>query len=113
MATSIPQTSWPNGLGGGAEQHRVPPSVGLEVGAVGERHLDLEEHLALAGHGIGNVLESQVAGPVEPQRPHGVKTTFSASRRRKSSSPSAKRSSGRTVGSGTSTSWSSARASGM
>ena len=39
---------------------------------------------------------------MQPERPHGVKTTFNASRRRKSSSPSAKRSSGSTVGSGTS-----------
>ena len=89
----------------------MPAAVGLEVGAVGERDLDLEEDVSLAGHGVGHVLEPQVAGRMEPERPHGVKTTFSASRRRKRSSPSAKRSSGSTIGSGTSRSSRSATAS--
>ena len=70
VATSIPQTSWPNGLGGGAEQDRVPTAVRLQVGAVGERHLDLEEHLALGRSRLGHVLEPQVAGAVEDERAH-------------------------------------------
>ena len=51
----------------------------FRVGAVGERDLDLDEHVAGAGLRIGNVLEPQVARPVEDERLHGVKTTFSAS----------------------------------
>ena len=50
----------------------------LQVGAVGERDLDLDEHVARAGLGARHVLQPQVAGPVEAQRLHGVKTTLSA-----------------------------------
>ena len=53
----------------------------LRVGAVGERDLDLDEHVAGAGLRVGDVLEPDVARPVEDQRLHGVKTTFSASPR--------------------------------
>ena len=80
----------------------------LGVGAVGERDLDLHEHVAGPRPRGGHVLEPHVARPVEAERSHGVKTTLSASRRRYSSSPSAKRSSGSTVGSGSSRSGSSA-----
>ena len=55
------------------EQDRVPAAVRLQVGAVGEGHLDLEEHLALGRCRLGNVLEPQVPGAVEDQcahRPH-------------------------------------------
>src|SRR4029079_2667850 len=96
-----------------AEENRVAAPVRLEVGAVGQRDLDLEEDLTVAGHRIRDVLEPEVARAVQDQRPHVVKTTFVASRRRYSSSPSAKRSSGSTVGSGRSRSCSSATASGM
>ena len=43
----------------------------LQVGAVGERDLDLDEHVALGGgSGSRHVLEPQVARPVEDERPH-------------------------------------------
>ena len=60
----------------------MTPVERLRVGAVGERDLDLDEHVAGPRLGPGDVLEPDVAGPVEDQRPHGVKTTFSASPRR-------------------------------
>src|SRR5438046_3212054 len=82
----------------------------LEVGAVGERDLDLHEHVALAGNRVRHILDAQVARCVEARCLHGTKTTFNASRRTKSSSPSWKRSSGSTVGSGTSRSGRSAAA---
>ena len=56
----------------------MPAPEGLQVGAVGERDLDLDEHVARARLGAGNLLEPQVARAVEAQGPHGVKTTFSA-----------------------------------
>jgi hypothetical protein len=65
-----------------AEQHGVTPVVRLRVGAVGECDLDLDEHVAGSRLGTGDVLEPDVARPVEDQRPHGVKTTFRASPRR-------------------------------
>ena len=57
-------------------------AVRLEVCAVRERDLDLEENVSVAGDRLGDVLEAQVARAVEAQRPHGAKTTFKASRRR-------------------------------
>ena len=96
-----------------AEQHGVAAAIGLQVGPVREGDLDLEYDVSLVRCGVVDLLQPEVAGAVQPEGSHGVKTTFSASRRRNSSSPSAKRSSGRTAGSGTSRSWSSARASGM
>ena len=86
-----------------AEQHGVSAAVGLEIGAVGQRDLDLEEDVAVARNRVGRRprAEGRRAHGAD-ERPHGVKTTFSASRRRKSSSPSANRSSGSTIGSGTS-----------
>ncbi len=104
------------------EQHGVAAPERLQVGAVGERHLDLHEHVAL-GLGLGprHVLEPQVAGPVEDEGPHrvgtpgawlrarrrspaahGTSTTFSARPSRCSASASSNRSSGSTVGSGSS-----------
>ena len=65
-----------------AEEDRVAAPVRLEVGAVGQRDLDLEEDLAVAGHRVRDVLEPEVARAVQDQRPHVVKTTFVASRRR-------------------------------
>ena len=103
----------PERAGRRVEQDRMTATVGLHVGSVRERYLDLEEDVALAGNRVGHLVEPQVAGCMQAERPHGVKTTFRASRRRKSSSPSAKRSSGRSVGSGTSRSSRSATASDM
>ena len=57
-------------------------AVRLEVGAVGQRDLDLEENVSVAGDRLGDVLEAEVAGAVEAQCPHGAKTTLRASRRR-------------------------------
>ena len=50
----------------------------LQVGAVGERDLDLHEHVARPRLGVWHVLEPQVAGTVEAERLHGVNTTLSA-----------------------------------
>ena len=50
----------------------------LQVGAVGERDLDLDEHVARPRLRVRHVLEPQVAGAVEAERPHGVNTTLSA-----------------------------------
>ena len=55
------------------EQHRVPAPKRLQVGAVGERHLDLHEHVPVVDDlGPRHVLEPQVAGAVEDERPHGA-----------------------------------------
>src|SRR4051794_21998145 len=44
---------------------------GLEVGAVRQRHLDLDEHVAVCDRfGSRNILEPQVAGAVEDERLH-------------------------------------------
>ena len=98
----MPQNSWPNGLGGGPEQHGVAAPERLQVGAVGERHLDLHEHVAVGLRlGPRHVLEPEVARAVEDERPHGVEDDLERlDRLRKSCSPSSKRSSGSTVGSG-------------
>src|SRR5439155_8700849 len=93
------------------EQQRVAAAERLEVGAVSERELDLYEDVARARFRVGHLLDALVARRVEPRRSHGRKTTFSASRRRNRSSPSANRASGSTVGSGTSSSGRSAAAS--
>ena len=42
----------------------------LRVGAVGERDLDLDEHVARPGLGAGHLLDPQVAGAVEAERSH-------------------------------------------
>ena len=60
------------------EEQWVPAPEGLEVGSVGERDLDLDEHVAGAWLRPRHFLEPQIAGAVEPKRPHGVKTTLSA-----------------------------------
>ena len=52
------------------EQDRVTAAVGLQVGAVGERELDPEEHLAFGRRRLWNVLEPQVPGAVEDERAH-------------------------------------------
>ena len=93
------------------QQERMSTAERLQVGSVGECGLDLHEHLARSGLRIGDGLDAKVTGRVEPGSPHGVNTTFSASRRRNRSSPSAKRSSGSTTGSGTSSCGRSAAAS--
>ena len=65
-----------------ARQQRVPAPVRLQVGAVGERHLDLHEHVARARLRPRHLLDPQITGRVETRCLHGVKTTFSASPRR-------------------------------
>ena len=60
----------------------MPAPERLQVGAVGERDLDLHEHVARPGLRPRHVLDPQVAGRVQQRRLHGVKTTFSASPRR-------------------------------
>ena len=92
------------------QQQRMPATERLQVGAVRQRDLDLDEHVAGSRHRVGHLLDAQVADAVVAQRPHGTNTTFAASRARNSSSPSANRSSGSTVGSGRSSSGSSAAA---
>ena len=76
VATSKPQNSWPNGDGSSDEQQRMPAPERLQVGAVGERDLDLHEHVAASRLRIGHVLDAQVAGPVEARGSHGVNTTL-------------------------------------
>ena len=56
----------------------MPAAERLEVGAVRQRDLDAHEHVARACDGIGDLVDPDVAGAVPAQRPHGVKTTFSA-----------------------------------
>src|SRR5437870_5806651 len=94
-----------------AEQNGMAAPERLQVGAVRQRDLDAHEHVAVAGLRARDVLDAYVTRGVEARRPHGVNTTLSASRRRNSSSPSANLSSGRTIGSGTSSSGRSAAAS--
>ena len=96
-----------------SEQHRVAAAERLQVGAVGERHVDPHEHVAGAGLGPRHLFQPQVAGAMEEESPHGVKTTLSAWPERYSSTPSVKRSNGSTVGSGTSSSGRRAAASSM
>ena len=61
-----------------AQQDRMPAAVRLQIRAVGQRDLDLHEHLAGPGLGLRHVLDAQVARRVQPRRLHGVNTTFSA-----------------------------------
>jgi hypothetical protein len=61
------------------QQERVAAAEGLRVGAVGERDLDLDEHVAGPRHGLRHLLHPQVAGAVVAEGPHGVKTTLTAS----------------------------------
>jgi hypothetical protein len=65
-----------------AEKERVAPTERLRVGPAGERGLDGNENLAGTRLRARNVLETDIAGPVEAKRLHGVNTTLSASRRR-------------------------------
>ena len=51
----------------------------LRVGPVRERDLDLDEDLARPRLRARNLLDTEVAGSVVEERPHGVKTTFTAS----------------------------------
>ena len=51
----------------------------LRVSAVGERHLDPDEHVAGARLRVRNLLDPQVSRPVVEERPYGLNTTFTAS----------------------------------
>ena len=64
------------------EQKWMAPPVRLQVGAVRERDLDLDEHLSRPRLGPWNLLDPQIARRVEQRRLHGVNTTLSASPRR-------------------------------
>ena len=83
-----------------AQQDRMTAAERLQIGSVGQRNLDLHEHLARAGLGLRYILDAQVAGRVETRGLHGVNTTFSAAPLRYSSTPSSNRSSGSVVASG-------------
>ena len=61
-----------------AQEDGMAAPESLQVGAVRERHLDLDEHVAGAGLRTWDLFEPQVPNAVEAQRSHGVKTTFSA-----------------------------------
>ena len=63
-------------------QQWVPAPVRLQVGAVGERHLDLHEDVPRAGLRPRHILDPEIIRPVETRCLHGVKTTFNASPRR-------------------------------
>ena len=61
-----------------AKEDGVTAPEGFQVGAVCQRHLDLDEHVARAGLRTRDLFEPQIPDAVEAQRSHGVKTTFSA-----------------------------------
>ena len=56
----------------------MPAPERLQVGAVGERDFDLDEHVARPRLGVRHLLQPQVAGTMEAERSHGVNTTLSA-----------------------------------
>ena len=61
----------PERAGWRPEQQRMAAPECLQVGAVGERHLDLDDDVAFCHRlGPGDVLEPQVARAVEDERPH-------------------------------------------
>ena len=64
-----------------AQEKWMSALVGLEVGPVGERDLDLHEDVPRPRLRLRNVLDTQIAGRVEPRSLHVTKTTFSASPR--------------------------------
>ena len=64
------------------QEQWVAAAERLQVGAVGERHLDLDEHVTRSGLRLRHLLDPQIAGGVEARSLHGLKTTFSASPRR-------------------------------
>ena len=66
--STMPQNSCPNGAGGSRSEHRMAAPIRLQVGAVGERELDLHEHVPRPRLGLRNVLDAQVAGRVEQRR---------------------------------------------
>src|SRR5262249_11322102 len=69
----------------------------LDIGAARERRIDAQHDLPARRLWHRQHLVAEIPGPVEDDRPHGahgVTYTFSASRRRMSSTPSASCSSG-------------------
>ena len=52
------------------QEQRMAASKRLRVRAVGERDLDPDDDITRPGHGVGNLLEPEVAGRVKPQRAH-------------------------------------------
>jgi hypothetical protein len=65
----------------GHQQGMAAP-IRLQVGAVGQCDLDLDEHVARARLGTRDLCDPQIAGGIEQRRLHGVKTTLSVSPRR-------------------------------
>ena len=78
-------------------EQRMSAAERLEVGAVGERDLDLDEDVARPCLGPRHLLDAKVARRVQERRPHGTNATLRTSPRRYSSSPSSNRSSGSRV----------------
>ena len=68
----------PEGRGRLTQQDRMAAAIGLQIRAVGQRELDLHEHLAGRRLRTRHVFDAQVARRVQPRRLHGVNTTFSA-----------------------------------
>ena len=62
----------PEGARQALEQARVAASVRLQIGAVGERDLDLNEHVAGAELRARHLLEPQIARPVERTARTGI-----------------------------------------
>ena len=60
-----------------AQQQRMAAPERLHVGAVRQRHLDPDEHVAGARLRVRHLLDADVAGAVPAQRPHGTNTTLS------------------------------------
>src|SRR5437762_3571682 len=56
------------------ENARVPTLERLQVRAVGQRDLDLDEHVARPRFWFRHVLEPKIARAVEPQGPHASAT---------------------------------------
>ena len=87
VATSIPQTSWPNGLGGGPSSTGCPLRNAFRSVPSVSATSTCRSTSPSAGIGSGTSSRRRSPGPWKPQRPHGVKTTFSASRLRNSFEP--------------------------
>lgn len=56
----------------------MPAAVRLDVGAVRQGDLHLDEHVARAGLWTRYLLDTQIVRAVKQQRSHGSKTTLSA-----------------------------------
>jgi hypothetical protein len=59
-----------------AQKDGVAALEGLRVGAVGKGDLHLDDDVASLGLRLGHLLQPQIAGAVEKEGSHGVKTTL-------------------------------------